>query len=75
MYMPPNTVNTETHTKTESYVDSFLKELQSSFNIVIVDFKIDFLENNQKRATLKEIMKSSCMKKIDKNLITRETER
>ena len=73
MYMPPNSVNTETFTKIESYIDSLIIEPQS-YNIVCGDFNINFLKNNQKRETLKEIMKGCCMKIIDENSITRETE-
>ena len=73
IYMPPNSVNTETLTKIESYIDSLIIELQS-YNIVCGDFNINFLKNNQKRETLKEIMKECCMKIIDENSITRETE-
>ena len=72
MYMPPNSVNRETLTKFESYINSLIIEPQSY--IVCGDFNISFLKNNQKRETLKEIMKRCCMKLIDENLITRETE-
>ena len=72
MYMPPNSVNTETLSKIESYIDSLIIEPQS-YNIVCGDFNINFLKNNQKRETLKEIMKGCCMKTIDENSITRET--
>ena len=71
--MPPNSVNTETLTKTESYTDSLIIEPQS-YNIVCGDFNINFLKNNQKRETLKGFMKGGCMKVIDENSITRETE-
>ena len=72
MYMPPYSVNTETLSKIESYIDSLIIEPQS-YNIVCGDFNINFLKNNQKRETLKEIMKGCCMKIIDENSITRET--
>ena len=71
MYMPSNSVNTETLSKIESYIDSLIIEPQS-YNIVCGDFNINFLKNNQKRETLNEIMKG-CMKIIDENSITRET--
>ena len=73
MYVPPNSANTETLTKIESYIDSLIIE-PKSYNIVCGDFNINFLKNNQKRETLKEIMKGCCMKIIDENSITRETE-
>ena len=73
MYMPPYSVNTETLTKIESYIDSLIIEPQS-YNIVCGDFNINSLKNNQKRETLKEIMKGGCMKEIDESSITRETE-
>ena len=72
MYMPPNSVNTETLSKIESYIDRLIIEPQS-YNIVCGDFNINFLKNNQKRETLKEIIKGCCMKIIDENSITRET--
>ena len=72
MYMPPNSVNMETLSKIESYIDSLIIEPQS-YNIVCCDFNINFLKNNQKRETLKEIMKGCCMEIIDENSITRET--
>ena len=73
MYMAPNSVNTETLTIIESFIDSLIIEPQS-FNIVCGDFNINFLKNNQKREALKEIMKGCCTKIIDENSITRETE-
>ena len=56
MCMPPNSVNTETLTKIESYFDRLVIEPQS-YNIVSGDFNINFLKNNQKRETLKVNMK------------------
>ena len=73
MYMPPISVNRETLTKIESYIDSLIIEPQS-YKSVCGDFNINFLKNNQKRETLKEILKGCCMKLIDKKLITPETE-
>ena len=64
--MPPNSVNTKTLTKIESYIDSLIIEPQS-YNIVCGDFNINFLKNNQKPQTLKEITKGGCMKMIDEN--------
>ena len=70
MYMPRNSVNTETLSKIESYIDSLIIEPQF-YNIVCGDFNLNFLKNNQKRETLNEIMKGCCMKIIDENSITR----
>ena len=64
MYMPPNSVNTETLTKIESYIDSLIIEPQS-YNIVCGYFNINFLKNNQNQEALKEIMNGGFMKIID----------
>ena len=72
MYLPPNSVNAEALSKIESYFDSLMIEPQS-YNIVCGDFDINFLKNNQKRETLKEIMKGCCMIIIDENSNTQET--
>ena len=71
MYMPPNSVNTETLTKIESYIDSLKKEPQS-YNIVCGDFN-QFFEEQSETRDVEEIMKGG-MKIIDENSITRETE-